>query len=271
MKIGFTTLGTPDWDLDTICSKARGFGFQGVDFRGIGAQIDVTLLPEFTTDLESTKGKLTGLQAGISSSLKICDHRVMDENLVEAKRTIPIARQLGMGVVRVFGGGDEKNKSTEEMADIGAEMMRRVLAIEGAGDLVWVLETHDSWTVSSDCQLVLDRVPDDNFGILWDVGHTSRVSEEKPEDSLAIFGDRVRHVHIKDAVYDTSHPQAMNDGWRYVEPGTGQLPLAECIGLLKDRGFDGWLILEHEKRWHRELQDPEEALPKFVSWVRPLI
>ena len=34
MKLAFTTLGCPDWDLDTIISKAAEFGFDGVDFRG---------------------------------------------------------------------------------------------------------------------------------------------------------------------------------------------------------------------------------------------
>ena len=273
MKLGFTTLGTPSWDLDTTCEKARAFGFQGVDFRGLLDEIDVTVLPEFTTDLPQTVGKLTGagLVAGISTSLKICDDRLQEENLEEARRTIPIAAKLGMGIVRVFGGGDAKSKSTEEMADIGASTMAAVLALEGANGLEWVLETHDSWTRSPDCKLVLDRVSNANFGILWDVGHTSRVSEEKPEESLAVFGDRVKHIHIKDAIYDTSHPHAMDDGWRYVEPGTGQLPLAETIGLLKQRGYDGWLIFEHEKRWHKELPEPEEVFPKFISWANPLI
>jgi len=34
VKLAFTTLGCPDWDLDTIISKAAEFGFDGVDFRG---------------------------------------------------------------------------------------------------------------------------------------------------------------------------------------------------------------------------------------------
>ena len=80
----------------------------------------------------------------------------------------------------------------------------------------------------------------------------------------------VYYLHVKDAVYDATHPQAMDDGWRYVEPGTGQLPLAQAIGLLKDRGYDAWVMFEHEKRWHPELSEPEEIFPKFVAWFRAL-
>lgn len=63
----------------------------------------------------------------------------------------------------------------------------------------------------------------------------------------------------------------MKDGWRYVPPGAGQLPLEEAIALLKGHGYDGWIMFEHEKRWHRELESPEEIFPIFSAWVRPLL
>jgi len=63
----------------------------------------------------------------------------------------------------------------------------------------------------------------------------------------------------------------MQDGWHYVAPGTGELPLAESIHLLKENGYDGWLLFEHEKRWHPNLPEPEEIFPQFVAWVRPQI
>ena len=34
MKIAFMTLGCPNWDLDTIITRGREYGFDGVDFRG---------------------------------------------------------------------------------------------------------------------------------------------------------------------------------------------------------------------------------------------
>lgn len=100
------------------------------------------------------------------------------------------------------------------------------------------------------------------------MGHTARVGGEQPAESLQALGDRVYAIHIKDAILDASHPDAMKDGWRYVSPGEGELPLAEAVGLLKERGFDGWAVFEHEKRWHGELPEPEEAFPKYVAWMQ---
>jgi sugar phosphate isomerase/epimerase len=63
----------------------------------------------------------------------------------------------------------------------------------------------------------------------------------------------------------------MSDGWRYVAPGEGSLPLAEAVRLLRDNGYQGYLVLEHEKRWHQELPDPDEIFPKFTRWARAIL
>lgn len=63
----------------------------------------------------------------------------------------------------------------------------------------------------------------------------------------------------------------MDDGWHYVVPGTGELPLDESLSLLTKSGYDGWLLFEHEKRWHSNLTEPEEIFPQFVSSIQPFL
>jgi sugar phosphate isomerase/epimerase len=273
MKIAFMTLGCPRWDLDTICRNGREYGFDGVDFRGYLDSIDITTLPLFTSGAAETRRKLNsaGLEvSAVSSSITVCNADLRARNIEEARRTIPVAKALGAGRVRIFGGGDLSAHPREELAAVGRECIEAILALDGARDLHWLFETHDLWIQSADCRLLLDAIPAP-FGALWDMGHTSRVGGESPQQSYAAIGPRVGYTHIKDAVYDPAHPQAMDDGWHYVSPGQGQLPLAESIALLKANGYDGWLQFEHEKRWHPELPEPEEIFPAFVQWVRPLL
>ncbi len=274
MKLAFTTLGCPGWDLDRICTNARQDGFDGVDFRGYLETLDITALPLFTSQAESTRKRMqnTGLTvSGISSSIRLCKLESLAANLEEARRTIETAKGLGAGFVRVFGGGEAEKQSRAELVKIGAETMRQILLLPGATDLCWALETHDLWIKSTDTRLLLDRVPSPAFAALWDIGHTARVGGEAPGETWAAVGSRVRYCHVKDAVKDPRHPQAMEDGWRYVSPGTGQLPLAATIGFLKAHGYHGWMVFEHEKRWHPELAEPEEAFPAFARWARPLV
>jgi sugar phosphate isomerase/epimerase len=154
------------------------------------------------------------------------------------------------------------------LAEIGCECIVRILDLDGARDLNWLFETHDNWMQAQHCCLLLDAIPDPAFGALWDMGHSWRVGRERPADSWAAIGSRVGYTHIKDAVYEPASPLAMKDGWHYVAPGTGDLPLDESLSLMAESGYDGWLLFEHEKRWHPNLPEPEEILPQFVTWIR---
>ena len=274
MKISFTTLGCPAWDMDTICARGRAYGYDGVGFRGLQGEIDVTRLPAFTSGVAETRRKLreAGLEVSdIASSIRLCEPEKHADNIEEARRTIAVCHELGCTNVRVFGGGDLARYTRPQLADFGRANMEAILTLDGAQDLHWLFETHDNWIKSTDCRMLLDRIPTPAFGALWDIGHTPRVGGETPQETYATIGPRVGYTHIKDAVYDPGHKLAMSDGWRYVVPGTGQLPLAEVIGLLKAHGYDGWLQFEHEKRWHPELPEPEDILPAYVTWIRALV
>ena len=274
MKLAFMTLGCPKWDLDTICRKGKAYGFDGVDFRGLQDTLDVTTLPAFNAGVAATKRRLAdaGLAvSAISSSINVCVLEKRQANLEEARRTIPVALGLGCVNVRVFGGGDLTKANREELAKVGCECVEQILALDGARKLHWLFETHDNWIKASDCRLLLDRIKDPAFGALWDMGHTYRVGGEKPADTYKAVGPRVGYTHVKDAEKAPGHPEASKDGWRYVAPGEGTLPLAESIGLLRKGGFDGWLNFEHEKRWIPALPEPEEIFPKFVTWARKVL
>jgi sugar phosphate isomerase/epimerase len=274
MKISFMTLGCPTWDLDTICTRGTEYGFDGVDFRGYLDEIDITKRPEFTTNAVQTRRQLdeAGLAvSGISTSLKVCDPDALKSNLEEARRTIGVARHFDAVNIRMFGGGDIEKYTHQELAQFGCDCVEQILDLEGARSLLWLFETHDNWVQAEHCKLLLDHIPDPAFGALWDMGHTWRAGREKPEDSFIAIGQRVGYTHVKDALYEPDSPLAMADGWHYVAPGAGELPLVESIELLKADSYDGWLLFEHEKRWHPNLSEPEEIFPQFVQWVRPLI
>lgn len=266
-----TTLGCPTWDLKTIARNLAEYGYDAVDFRGLGQHLDVTTAPEFTSGLQESKRILgdAGLEVScISSSICICDKDRLGGNLDEARRTLALARELGAPCVRVFGGGDVEACARPALADAAAETMEKMLALDGAAAIGWCVETHDHWVGADDIALLLDRLPVSAVGVVWDVGHTPRITKERPADSWAAYGRRVLNTHFKDAVYDPGHAHAMDDGWRYVYLGEGTLPLAEAVNVMALHGYDGFLTLEHEKRWHTQLPEPEDMFPRALHWFR---
>ncbi|MBE0695818.1 MAG: sugar phosphate isomerase/epimerase [Anaerolineaceae bacterium] len=274
MKLSFTTLGCPNWDLDTLCRRGQEYGFSGVDFRGYLGDLDVTRLPAFSTHAAQTKRRLAdaGLEtSGVSTSIRVCEAAQLTQNIEEARRTIETARGLGAPNIRVFGGGDLGAHSREELAQNGCACLEQILALDGASDLLWLFETHDNWVKASDCRLLLDSIPQPAFGALWDIGNRPPEGGETPAEIYAAIGPRIGYTHLKDAIYEPGHPQAVESGWRYVLPGEGQIPLAEAVHLLRSKGYAGWLVFEHEKRWHPNLPEPEEAFPAYVHWASKIL
>lgn len=273
MQLAFSTLGAPDWDLEALTSRAARYGYDGIDFRGYLEDIDVTTRHEFTDHAGDTAAmfEAAGLEvSAVSTSIGLCKPDDREENVAEAERSIEVANAVGAEYLRVFGFGDLDAHSREELADIAARTMDDVLALEGAEDLTWMVETHDNWIDSADCRLLLDRIDAPNVGALWDMGHTPRVGDESPEETIETLGDSIVYTHLKDAVHEPDHPDAMDSGWRYVTPGEGELPLEEALRALDARGYDGWVTLEHEKRWHPELPDADAILPDAADWFRGL-
>jgi sugar phosphate isomerase/epimerase len=75
MKLAFTTLGCPGWDMDIIVSKAVEYGFDGVDFRGYLGELKIFKFTEFTSRAEETARKLADANLEVpcfSSSVRTC-------------------------------------------------------------------------------------------------------------------------------------------------------------------------------------------------------
>ena len=107
---------------------------------------------------------------------------------------------------------------------------------------------------------LLQRVPSPAFAAIWDVHHPCRLGES-PQDVVRELGARIQLVHVKDA-------RRSGDDWQLVPLGEGEVPVRESLIALAAAGYDGWLTVEWEKRWHPELAEPELALPRDVETLR---
>jgi sugar phosphate isomerase/epimerase len=75
------------------------------------------------------------------------------------------------------------------------------------------------------------------------------------------LGTRIHLVHVKDA-------RRSGDDWELVPLGDGEVPVRKSLAALDAVGYDGWLTVEWEKRWHPELAEPEVALPRDAETLK---
>ena len=268
MRLAFTTLGCPDWTLDQVIAGANEYGFDGVDFRGCAGEMDIWKLPEFSTGLEATARRISdaGLEVPCMSSsgrLLRDTHEERAESMDSLVRFVEIGAALGAKHVRVFGGynGERSEDDARIEAATTLDQMARMAAPHGVSVLV---ETHDDWIASDKLASLLDAAAEPNVGAIWDVNHPYRQFAETPEQSWANLGRHIKYTHIKDS--------SVGPGGERVHAlmGDGDVPIADCIRVLTEGGYDGWLAYEWEKKWAPEIPDPEIAFPRYVAYLRAL-
>ena len=49
--------------------------------------------------------------------------------------------------------------------------------------------------------------------------------------------------------------------------GDGEVPVRDMLALLSGGGYQGWVSVEWEKRWHPEIAAPEVALPQHLAML----
>src|SRR6266516_3295130 len=56
MKVAFSTLGCPNWELAQVAQAARSLGYSGIELRALGGTLDLLGRPEFQPDsIEATR------------------------------------------------------------------------------------------------------------------------------------------------------------------------------------------------------------------------
>lgn len=271
MKLAFTTLGCPKWDMATIVSKALEYGYEGVDFRGYLGELKLYERPEFTTGLQVTARRFAdaGLEVPcFSSSARIFSRTPGELEAVsqEIRNYAEICRAFGARFIRVFGGAIGETPRAQAI-DRMAENMTEALAAVREYDVQLLLETHDDWIESRYLRPVMEKIDSKSLCILWDIHHPYRFVGEAPAKTWEELGKWIRYTHWKDSYTDRKNKR----GYQLCLMGKGDVPLADIFACLKNNGYDGYLTLEWEKMWAPEIPDPDIAFPVYVQYMRKLI
>jgi sugar phosphate isomerase/epimerase len=267
LKLSFTTLGCPNWTLRQIAENAVAMGYDAVDFRGLQSALDITTTAEFTTDLAATKRLFADLGVAISGIATSARYATADpvereKQFDETRRNMELAAKLDAHILRVYGGRVPDGHTVDSILPALVENLRTIGDEAEAFDVTLALETHDDWTDSATFARLMREANHPRVRVLWDLHHPFRTNGELPEVTYANLAPYTVSTHVKDSV-----PTA--DGHhQYVLLGDGDVPVKRMLDLLVAGGYDGYAILEWEKRWIPALQEPEIAFPQYVAKMR---
>ncbi len=270
MRLSVSTLACPEWSLEQIVDACAANGIGGIEFRGLGAEIDITRSSAFLAELPDTLALLRAKHLALpcfatSVTLVSPGPERWQDMLDEAHRYAQLAGQTSTPFIRIFGGGVPKGVAEDQALLMAQRHLRQIIKICKVHGVIPLLETHDAFATAQTVKQLLHEFDPAEVGVLWDVEHTHRRGEA-PGDTAEALGKLIRHIHIKDSVVDPSAAELKNLP-RLL--GEGDLPLKDIFRAINAMGYEGWLCLETEKRWHPETSPgPEESMPRFAEYLR---
>ena len=261
--LSFSTLGCPDWPFDKIIKFALESEYKGIEFRGIQRELNLTKSTAFNTpaNIAASKKMMKGISIvnlGASSALHHLPGADRTKSIEEAKQFIDLAKALDCPYIRVFPNNLPKEQEKKATLDLIKEGLM-VLGDYAKGSGVSVLmETHGDVVYTEDILNVMQDLNHPQTGLVWDVINMWSVTKETPIQVYPKLKPYIKHTHIKDC--------RMIDGkLKYTFVGRGESPIFQAIDLLRNGGYEGYYSFEWEKLWHPELEEPELALPAYLS------
>lgn len=272
MKLAYSTLACPSWTVEQATEAAVTYGYDAIEWRlADGEVLSAKTSAEVKARVVNSTRQHNLAVACLDTSCQFvqADDATRETTVSEAQSMVDLAVELGAPFMRVFGGQIPVRLTRAEILPATADALARAAQYAAEHGVKILLETHDDWARSLDA-MALCCYSEDELGaasplILWDVHHPYRM-DETPAQTLHNLRDgrMVAHVHIKDALRDP----ADSEKWQLTLLGAGQIPVKEVIKLLQRNGYNGYLSLEWEKKWHPEIEEPEIALPQAAKLLR---
>lgn len=261
--LSFSTLGCPDWDYDTIVNFAAANNYNGIEFRGIKRELNLTKCEAFNSDdnIQASLQKLNDknlkvADLGSSAELHNKDVTKRQKNIEVAKQFIDLAQKLNCPNVRVFPNDIPDDQTKEETIALIVSALKELGDYASAKNVYVLMETHGKVVYTADLLNIMQQTNHPNVGLVWDAYNMWSVTKEPPAKVYASLKNYIRHAHIKDA-------KLVNGKEEYVFLGEGTSPIFEAVDLLAKNNFTGYYSFEWEKLWHPEIGDSAMAIADY--------
>jgi sugar phosphate isomerase/epimerase len=265
MKLAFSTLGCPQWELAGIVAAARKWAYDGVELRAVGGSLDLLGRAEFAPEqILTTRGFFEELEiccVDTSCAFHSPDATERANNVKVALAHAELAAKLGAPLIRVFPDKIQPGAQREQTRDWIAESLRGIATHMPNGVSVG-LETHGDFARAKSATEIVTLADHPKVKLIWDIANSLAAGDEIRHASRVVQ-PHLAHVHLRDA-----KPVMGSEHWLPVLAGTGRVSFVEAVAALRDSNYDGYVSFEWEKYWHPEIEDPEIALPDFINAYR---
>ena len=258
MKLSFSTKGWHNRTFDDFCEIAKDLRFSGIELHNVSNTLFTdkdSAFQDYAT--AATLRKLYEQKITIPCISSICD--ISDEKTVESataevRECIRIAKNLHIPYIRV-----RANKHDDGDTERVEEFLSNILPECEEIGVTLLIETSGLYCDTAKLRDMLQLFACDSIAALWDTYSPYFIENEAPERTIENLGAYIKHIHVKDAVRDGEN--------RFCLMGEGELPIKEMILALRSVNYDGFVSLEWNPDWCKEIDDMEIILSQFENFM----
>lgn len=291
MKIAGHTMGTPEYTVNEAIELFRRIGADGAEIvvqdgyrSGIPCDCDEKCLSE-VKHCAAENGIEISCLTPYNSYFNSLDEEVRQAEIGSIRKVIDYCRYLEAHYIRIYGGnllaGDTKN--LEERKEKLIESLRYLGNLAVQKDVILVVENHfNTMAVSAkDSAALVREIAHPSVRILYDQANLTFTGNEGYEQAIALQQQYVSYMHVKDLVFlegkafvssDVSHPDESERNVRTRIVGEGVLEWPAILKSVQEHGYDGWLSLEYERRWHPDdIPDAAIGMKQSIEYLRNIL
>jgi len=270
MKIGFSSLVCPGWDLPKVVEQASNFGFQGVELRGLGGESHLPLVPELAGRPEEARKlfsekKVELVCLGSSASLSSKDNDEIAGQKGVIVEYLELASRLGCPFVRVSAGEIDRRDTPERAIVRMTEAVRSLAGKASRLNVTLLVENCGDFPDSRAMWFLMDAVDHPAVQCCWNQ-FNAMGALELATISIPRLGSKIGLVHVCDGEFDD-----LGVLKAYRLPGEGSVGVSRQIELLRGIGYRGYLMFECARQRVESAPDPETALPKAAEFLKACV
>lgn len=264
MKIGVSSYSYQQYinkgklDRISIIKKAADMGFETIEYTGFD---------DFETQEErcalAEKIKAEAKKQGLEISAYVIGAKLLQETSEQVRAEVErIKRQLD--VASVLGAPNFRfdvlaklplHRSFDSVLEEFVPSIREIADYGQSLGIKTMIENHGY--AFQDCDRVektYNAVNHENFGLLIDIGNFLCADEDNVR-CVSNLANLASHVHLKDMVKIDYYSEESKEGCfstrcgnylKGVAVGAGDAKTAQCLTILRNAGYDGYVNIEYE-------------------------
>lgn len=291
MKIAGHTMGTPEYTVLEAIKLFHDIGIEGAEIvvqdgyrSGISCACSKEELALVKKAAEENNIEISCLTP-YNSYFDSLDDPVRTAEIDGIGKVIDACEYLGTRFVRIYGGNLQAGDTTdlkERRAKL-VESMRLLGERAAEKEVTLVIENHfNTMSISAKDSVALIReINHPAVRILYDQANLNFTEQEDYEEAIEIQQQYIAYMHVKDLVFKDGVAFSSSEVSRPVESdrnvytrivGEGVIPWPEILKLVKEHGYDGWLSLEYERRWHPDdIPDAAIGMKKSADYLKTIL